>query len=145
METNIQRKVNELNKRYHRIIRDRFIVLDQDIEQFKNLVKQVKSWGYRFRLATPEIDFTAYGLIDLESKLISRLELVRQEKKYGVDNHLYKYAHLMRDCEKSLCREIYVSLCKREVIDNRYFHVEGISNQIDFIQSGHWTDVYILF
>ena len=145
METNIQLKVEELNKRYHRIIRDRFIVLDQDIEQFKNLVKQLKSWGYRFRLVAPEIDFTTYNLNDLESKLFSRLELVRLEKKHGAQNQLYIYSHLMRDCEKYLCREIFVSLCKREILDKSYFRTDGVGDWIDFVQSGHWIDAYILF
>ena len=143
MKTNVQVKVDRLNQLYHRIITQKGV--DKDEELFRNLVKQLKSWGYKFRLITPEFDPPSYELNDYESKLFSRLELVRLEKKHGAQNQLYTYSHMMRDCEKYLYRAIFVSLCMRGILEKVYFQIEETSNWIDFIQSGHRIDVYVLF
>jgi len=139
----IQQKMDRLNQLYHRIITNSCV--DQDDEQFRNLVKHLKGSGYKFKLGIPVINFAKYKLNDFESKLYSRLELVRDEKQYGRDNQLHTYSQIMRYSEKCLSRELYVSLCKRDAITKEYFTMKNLNKWVHFIKSGHIIDEYVLF
>ena len=143
MQTNIQQKVERLNLLYHRIITNKYA--DQDEELFKSLVKQLKIWGYKFVMGNPQINFSAFDLNETETRHYDLLGLIQMAKRYGEINHFRSFTNSMRNSEISLYREIYISLCKREEIKNGYFRMDGIGNKIDFIQSGHRIDAYILF
>ena len=104
----------------------------------------MKAWEYTFRSVIPEIDFADYVLNEHETRLFEILGLMQMARKYGEATHLYTFTQSMRQSERNLYREIYISLCKRGAINNRYFHTDGISDKIDFIESGHWIDAYIL-
>ena len=142
MQTNIQQKVERLNLLYHRIITNHCIEEHQEL--FKSLVQQMKAWEYTFRSVIPEIDFADYVLNDHETRLFEILGLMQMGRKYGEATHLYTFTQSMRQSERNLYQEIYISLCKRNAINNGYFHTDGISDKIDFIESGHWIDTYIL-
>ncbi len=142
MEQNIQMKVEKLNKLYHQIINKRADFVEQ--EEFKSLVNEVKREGYRFRVGMPNVDFTTYDLNTNETKLFIRLEVIRLIKLDAISEKLFWFATYMRDAEKHLARAIYVSLCKREIIDEQYF-LPVKKKRIDFIQSGHAIDIYPLF
>ena len=64
MHTNIELKVNRLNQLYHRIVESCFVDEELDTEQFKNLIKQVKSLGYRFRVSEGICDDGCYFQTD---------------------------------------------------------------------------------
>ena len=83
----------------------------------------MKIWGYTFRPMIPEIDYTDYALNDHESKMFGLLELMQMAKKYGEVARLYTFIQSMRQSERNLNREIYISLCKREAIKNGYFQI----------------------
>ncbi len=135
-------KVEKLNQLYHRIINDRSELAEQ--EEFKALVSQIKCGGYRFKVGVPYVDFSTCDLNNNETKLFIRFEVVRLIKLDAISEKLFWFATYMRDAEKLLAREIYVSLCKRELIDKQYFQLRS-NTRIDFMQSGHVIDIYPLF
>ena len=144
MESDIQLRLSRLNLLYHSIITDKYIAGYE--QQLKHLVKQLKGWGYKFRMGKIEIDFTRYGLNDLEFKLYSRWNIVRMEKRFGEDNQLPMYSQFMYDCEKYLYREIFSSLLERKIVGETFFQLENnAGDYIEFMQSGHLIDAYILF
>lgn len=142
METNTQIKVELLNQLYHRIINNRAELADQ--EEFKALVSDFKCDGYRFTVGMPKTDFSNYDLNTDETKLLDRLKVIRLIKLDAISEKLYWFATYMRDAENHLGRAIYVSLCKREIIDEQYFLLAK-KKRIDFMQSGHAIDIYPLF
>ncbi len=113
-------------------------------EEFKGLVRDFKCDGYRFKVGVPNTDFGLYDLNADETKLVVRLEVIRIIKLDAISEKLFCFATYMRDAEKYLTRAVYVSLCKREIIDQQYFQL-GSKKRIDFMQSGHAIDIYPLF
>ena len=113
-------------------------------EEFKGIVSKLKFDGYRFKVGLPETDFGTYDLNTDETKLFVRLEVIRLMKLDAISEKLFWFATYMRDAEKHLARAIYVSLCKREIIDEQYF-LPAKKKRIDFMQSGHAIDIYPLF
>jgi hypothetical protein len=69
----------------------------------------------------PNTDFSSYDLNTEETKLVVRLAVIRLMKLDAISEKLFWFATYMRDAEKHLARAIYVSLCKREIIDEQYF------------------------
>ena len=142
MESNIQMKVERLNQLYHRIINNRSELTEQD--EFKAIVRDLKCDGYRFIVGVPTVDFSTYDLNTIEAKLYIRLEVIRLIRLDAISERLFWFATYMRDAEKHLARAIYVSLCKREILDRQYF-LPPMKKRIDFMQSGHAIDIYPLF
>ncbi|PQJ10513.1 hypothetical protein CJD36_011090 [Flavipsychrobacter stenotrophus] len=138
---NLLAKIEELNTRYHDIITT---TAKQDYYKFKQLITELKNSGYKFKIGAPNIDFSSYSLVGYEAKLYERVKLMQLEKKKGIMDNLFMYAHLMRECEQYLLREILVSLCRKEIIEKRYFELSESNNWINFYQSGHWIDWYIM-
>lgn len=134
-------KVERLNQLYHRIINNRSELTEQ--EEFKALVHDFKCDGYQFKVGVPKTDFGNYDLNTDEAKLHIRLEVIRLIKLDAISEKLFWFATYMRDAEKHLARAIYVSLCKREIIEEQYFQL-GTKKRIDFMQSGHAIDIYPL-
>lgn len=134
-------KMERLNQLYHRIINNRSELGEQ--EEFKALVSDFKCDGYRFKVGVPKTDFSNYDLNTDETKLHIRLEVIRLIKLDAISEKLFWFATYMRDAEKHLTRSIYVSLCKREIIDKQYF-LPTKKKRIDLMQSGHAIDIYPL-
>lgn len=142
MNTDIQSQISSLNLLYHKIITDTCEITDK--KSFKQLVAEMKTSGYRFRPGVPAIDYKCCDLNPDETKLFVRIEVIRLIKLDAISENLYWFATYMRDAEKHLIRAIYVSLCKRSVLDTQYFQL-GNRKRIEFMQSGHAIDIYPLF
>lgn len=135
-------RIKEINQLYHRIITSDVTLTDK--EKFIIQIREIKDIGYRFRPGVPTIDYKGYNLNTYETKLFIRLEVIRVIKLDAIDESLYWFATYMRDAEKHLSREIFVSLCKRSVLGTLYFQL-GDRKRIEFMQSGNAIDIYPLF
>lgn len=82
MHTNIEVKVERLNQLYCRIINDRFVDEDIDVEQFKNLIKHLRGMGYYFRLVHSAAGDSEYFQTDSVSGIINFTQGGHKVDKY---------------------------------------------------------------
>jgi hypothetical protein len=141
MQTNIQTHIDKLNMLYHEIIMG---LMGSDgykgCLMLKNLAKKTRKLGYEFK--PYKIDLAIYDLNEHESKVYSRMDFLRQEIRFGKENHLQMYTLYMGQCVEQLYSETFLSLYKREAIDKEHFRITG--SLIDFRQSDDWVDSHVI-